>query len=191
MAACWFFDKPVVWGLWGILFGCYLREYGCEKHINKIPLSFSSGCSHSTWLKLLRLVENVISVTAGCFCTAGQHLLRQIERQILVRQASIASADSDRLFHFHPQCDNPEFPTQGIGTLLHAWECRRHSGKACRKTLSSILNGHSGISAEMAIRLLIAFNTTAESRLLQHLQYDLAQVEPKRKSFQVKNFAAA
>jgi len=60
-----------------------------------------------------------------------------------------------------------------------------------RKTLSSILNGHSGISAEMAIRLSIAFNTTAESWLLQQLQYDLAQLEPKRKSFQVKNFAAA
>jgi addiction module HigA family antidote len=60
-----------------------------------------------------------------------------------------------------------------------------------RKTLSSILNGHSGISAEMAIRLSIAFNTTAESWLLQQLQYDLAKVEPKRKSFQVKNFAAA
>jgi addiction module HigA family antidote len=60
-----------------------------------------------------------------------------------------------------------------------------------RKTLSSILNGHSGISAEMAIRLSIAFNTTAESWLLQQLQYDLAQVEPKRKSFQVRKFAAA
>jgi antitoxin HigA-1 len=60
-----------------------------------------------------------------------------------------------------------------------------------RKTLSSILNGHSGISAEMAIRLSIAFNTTAESWLLQQLQYDLAQVEPKRKSFHVKSFAAA
>ena len=60
-----------------------------------------------------------------------------------------------------------------------------------RKTLSSILNGHSGISAEMAIRLSIAFNTTAESWLLQQLQYDLARVEPKRKSFQVKKLAAA
>jgi addiction module HigA family antidote len=60
-----------------------------------------------------------------------------------------------------------------------------------RKTLSSILNGHSGISAEMAIRLSIAFNTTAESWLLQQLQYDLARVEPKRKSLQVKSFAAA
>ena len=60
-----------------------------------------------------------------------------------------------------------------------------------RKTLSSILNGHSGISAEMAIRLSIAFNTTAESWLLQQVQYDLSQVEPKRKLFRVKKFAAA
>ena len=60
-----------------------------------------------------------------------------------------------------------------------------------RKTLSSILNGRSGISAEMAIRLSIAFNTSAESWLLQQLQYDLSQVEPKRKSLQVKKLAAA
>jgi antitoxin HigA-1 len=60
-----------------------------------------------------------------------------------------------------------------------------------RKTLSSILNAHSGISAEMALRLSIAFNTTPESWLLQQLQYDLAQIEPKRKSFQVKKLAAA
>ena len=60
-----------------------------------------------------------------------------------------------------------------------------------RKTLSSILNGRSGISAEMAVRLSIAFDTTAESWLLQQLQYELARVGPKRKSIQVKNFAAA
>jgi addiction module HigA family antidote len=34
-----------------------------------------------------------------------------------------------------------------------------------RKTLSSILNGRAGISPEMAIRLSIAFGTTAESWL--------------------------
>ena len=60
-----------------------------------------------------------------------------------------------------------------------------------RKTLSGILNGRSGISAEMAIRLSIAFNTTAESWLLQQLQYDLARVEPRRRLLQVKKFAAA
>jgi addiction module HigA family antidote len=60
-----------------------------------------------------------------------------------------------------------------------------------RKTLSSILNGRSGISPEMAVRLSIAFNTTAESWLRQQLQYDLAQAEAKRRTLQVKKLAAA
>ena len=42
-----------------------------------------------------------------------------------------------------------------------------------RKTLSSILNGRAGISPEMALRLSIAFDTTAESWLNQQTQYDL------------------
>src|SRR5260370_31762169 len=42
-----------------------------------------------------------------------------------------------------------------------------------RKTLSSILNRRSSISPEMALRLSIAFNTTAESWLMQQIQYDL------------------
>ena len=41
-----------------------------------------------------------------------------------------------------------------------------------RKTLSAILNGRSGISPEMAVRLSIAFNTSAESWLSQQIQYD-------------------
>lgn len=60
-----------------------------------------------------------------------------------------------------------------------------------RKTLSSILNGRSGISPEMAIRLSMAFDTTAESWLRQQLQYDLAQLESSRRSFRVKRLAAA
>ena len=60
-----------------------------------------------------------------------------------------------------------------------------------RKTLSSILNGRSGISPEMAVRLSIAFNTTSESWLQQQLQYDLAQAELKRCSLRVKKLAAA
>lgn len=42
-----------------------------------------------------------------------------------------------------------------------------------RKTLSAILNGRSGISAEMALRLSIAFDTTPESWLNQQSEYDL------------------
>ena len=60
-----------------------------------------------------------------------------------------------------------------------------------RKTLSSILNGRSGISPEMAVRLSIAFNTTAESWLRQQLQYDLAHAEAKRPLLHVKQLAAA
>jgi antitoxin HigA-1 len=60
-----------------------------------------------------------------------------------------------------------------------------------RKTLSSILNGRSGISPEMAVRLSIAFNTTAQSWLRQQLQYDLAQAEAKRRSLRVTKLVAA
>ncbi len=60
-----------------------------------------------------------------------------------------------------------------------------------RKTLSSIVNGRSGISAEMAVRLSIAFATTPESWLNQQLQYDLWQAERKRKKMRVKRLSAA
>jgi addiction module HigA family antidote len=60
-----------------------------------------------------------------------------------------------------------------------------------RKTLSEILNGHAGISPEMAVRLSIAFDTTAESWLAQQLQYDLWRAEQKRETLQVKRLTAA
>ena len=60
-----------------------------------------------------------------------------------------------------------------------------------RKTLSSILNGRSGISAEMAVRLSIAFATTSESWLNQQLQYDLWQAERNRRKLRVKKLSAA
>ena len=49
-----------------------------------------------------------------------------------------------------------------------------------RKTLSAVLNGKAGISPEMAIRLSIAFDTSAESWLNQQSQYELwhAQSSP-------------
>ena len=46
-----------------------------------------------------------------------------------------------------------------------------------RKTLSTILNGRAGISAEMAIRLSKAFDTSPESWLNQQSQYDLWQAQ--------------
>lgn len=60
-----------------------------------------------------------------------------------------------------------------------------------RKTLSSILNGKSGISPEMAVRLSIGFNTSSESWLNQQSQYDLWQAEQHRKELRVSQLTTA
>jgi addiction module HigA family antidote len=60
-----------------------------------------------------------------------------------------------------------------------------------RKTLSAILNGRAGISAEMAIRLSVAFDTTPESWLSQQVQYDLWQADRARKKLHVRKLVAA
>ncbi len=60
-----------------------------------------------------------------------------------------------------------------------------------RKTLSTILNGKSGISPEMAVRLSIAFNTSSESWLNQQSQYDLWQAEQHRKELHVTKLTVA
>ena len=60
-----------------------------------------------------------------------------------------------------------------------------------RKTLSSILNGRAGISAEMAVRLSIAFDTTAESWMNQQVQYDLWQAERGRDQLKVTRLTIA
>jgi addiction module HigA family antidote len=59
-----------------------------------------------------------------------------------------------------------------------------------RKTLSAILNGRAGISPEMAVRLSIAFGTSAESWLSQQVQYDLWHAEQRRKKLRVRKLAA-
>lgn len=59
-----------------------------------------------------------------------------------------------------------------------------------RKTLSAILNGHAGISPEMAVRLSIAFGTSAESWLNQQTQYDLWHAELRRKELRVAKLVA-
>jgi antitoxin HigA-1 len=48
-----------------------------------------------------------------------------------------------------------------------------------RTTLSELVNGKRGISPEMAIRLEQVFGGSAESWLVQQVQYDLAQIEPR------------
>ena len=60
-----------------------------------------------------------------------------------------------------------------------------------RKTLSTILNRRAGISPEMAVRLSLAFDTTAESWLNQQVQYDLWHAERKRRTLRVRKLSAA
>jgi addiction module HigA family antidote len=59
-----------------------------------------------------------------------------------------------------------------------------------RKSLSELLNGRSGVSPEMAIRLSIAFKTTPESWLSQQMQYDLWKARAKLKKLRVLTVAA-
>ena len=59
-----------------------------------------------------------------------------------------------------------------------------------RKALSAVLNGRGGISPEMAVRLSIAFGTSAESWLNQQTQYDLWHAEQRRKRLRVVKLAA-
>ena len=66
---------------------------------------------------------------------------------------------------------NPPHPGEVLKTLgleplhLSVTEAAKALGVS-RKTLSAILNGRAGISPEMAVRLSIAFGTSAESWLI-------------------------
>ena len=60
-----------------------------------------------------------------------------------------------------------------------------------RKAVSELVNGHTGISPEMAVRLSIAFDTTPESWLTQQMQYDLWNIRQERKKLKVKKIEVA
>ena len=60
-----------------------------------------------------------------------------------------------------------------------------------RKALSELLNGHSGISPEMAVRLSKGFGGSVESWLKQQMQYDLAQIQKKAGEIRVNRFEHA
>lgn len=57
-----------------------------------------------------------------------------------------------------------------------------------RKTLSMILNEHQGISAEMALRLSKAFNTTPELWMNMQNSYDLQKAGDKVALKEIKLF---
>lgn len=91
---------------------------------------------------------------------------------------------------------NPPHPGEILKALcleplhLTVSEAARSLGVS-RKTLSGILNGRAGISPEMAIRLSIAFDTSAESCLNRQLQYGLWHAEKNRKQLHVVKLTAA
>ena len=59
-----------------------------------------------------------------------------------------------------------------------------------RKSLSELINGHSGISPEMALRLALAFDTSAESWLTQQMHYDLWVARRKARRLKIAKLAA-
>ena len=60
-----------------------------------------------------------------------------------------------------------------------------------RKTLSELVNGKSGISPEMAVRLSKAFGSSPELWLGLQMDYDLAQLQTKAGKIKVQKFAPA
>ena len=57
-----------------------------------------------------------------------------------------------------------------------------------RKTLSQLVNGHHGVTPEMALRLSEAFNTTPQLWLNMQQNFDLRQAEKKEKYYTVQHF---
>ena len=55
-----------------------------------------------------------------------------------------------------------------------------------RQALNNVINGKSGISPEMAIRLSKAFGSTAETWLRMQLAYDLAQSRKDESKIKVR-----
>ncbi|HEU0198200.1 MAG TPA: HigA family addiction module antitoxin [Nevskiaceae bacterium] len=62
--------------------------------------------------------------------------------------------------------------------------------KVSRKTLSEIVNGHAAISAEMALRLELAFGKSAESWLGHQSAFDLWKLQGQRKRLGIQRLAA-
>ena len=60
-----------------------------------------------------------------------------------------------------------------------------------RQSLSNLINGKTGISPEMAIRLSKAFGSTPETWLGMQLAYDLAQARKNEAGIKVKRLRAA
>jgi addiction module HigA family antidote len=73
---------------------------------------------------------------------------------------------------------------------LSVTEAARKLGVS-RKQLSDVINGHSGISPEMAIRLDKAFGGGADTWFRLQAAYDLAQAMKKAKAIKVERIRRA
>ncbi len=60
-----------------------------------------------------------------------------------------------------------------------------------RQALSNLINGKSGVSAEMSIRLSKAFGSTPEAWLRMQMAYDLWQAKKRVGKIKIKKVAAA
>ena len=94
------------------------------------------------------------------------------------------------------QMHNPPHPGEAIRELclaplgLSVTKAAAGLGVS-RKALSELLNGRSGISPDMAIRLSRAFGGSPESWLVQQMQYDLWRALEHADDIKVEAFAAA
>ena len=94
--------------------------------------------------------------------------------------------------HMH----NPPHPGEVIRELcldplgLSVTSAARGLGVS-RKALSELLNGHSGISPEMSIRLSKAFGGSPESWLAQQMHFDLWRARQRSDRIKVESFKAA
>lgn len=86
---------------------------------------------------------------------------------------------------------NPPHPGRGIRTAcleplgLSVTEGAKILG-VTRQTLTKVINGRSGISPEMSIRLSKAFGSTPETWLRMQLAYDLAQARRDESKIRVQ-----
>ncbi len=86
---------------------------------------------------------------------------------------------------------NPAHPGEVLKEWLEGFSVTEAATKlgVTRAHLSRILNGHAGISADMALRLSGSLGTSAESWLAMQSAYDLWQAEQKPRP-QVERLAA-
>jgi addiction module HigA family antidote len=62
--------------------------------------------------------------------------------------------------------------------------------KVTRQAMSNLLNGNTGLSADMAIRFEKAFGLRADTLLRMQAAYDLARARGREKQIKVERFAA-